>query len=587
MSPGAAAAAHRGGSFIRRRSRRVVSPFLLLLLVLLSLILLSNVGTVQLVLAAAVANPPGAVDNRLSSNGHRNSSSLVGAPNVAAAAGLLRGAGGGGGGTGDRHRRRKNATGTKAARPPAATSTRELGGADEGEALIEASLVVPLTAASGTHHVTVYAGQPPQPQSLIVDTGSHLTAWTCSDCVDCGRRPALPRYDPRASTTRRELSCGECELSSSATTSNNNGDNVELCRYVGGITGEGNRRHQCPLSQRYTEGSSWSAYEINDLVTFKPYYGGTAADSNNSSSAAAAEEEEENAMDWSAAFTFGCQTSLTGLFRKQHANGILGLERSPHSVVSQMHRQKLIPRNAFSLCIGSASNDVDALSSSTANENSKQNLSGLMAFGGAVTSRHLEPMKFTPLVRRERKIGGKPNNDGPLMYAIHVEQLWLGGTCVVCPGSGGGEDGDGDRLRRAFADGKGTLLDSGTTDTFLPGEVGPAFAGAWKEETGGLNYARQRSKRYTYEEFEKLPTMYVVLRGNVTIEVPPFHYMENAVSETEWKRRGSSTTRELTNRIYADEPRGAVLGLNVQRGYDIYYAQDRAGIAKAKCDDGD
>lgn len=44
-------------------------------------------------------------------------------------------------------------------------------------------------------------------------------------------------------------------------------------------------------------------------------------------------------------------------------------------------------------------------------------------------------------------------------------------------------------------------------------------------------------------------------------------------------------TMELTNRIYLDEPEGAVLGANAMFGYDILFdvQNKRIGLAKADC----
>ena len=87
----------------------------------------------------------------------------------------------------------------------------------------------------------------------------------------------------------------------------------------------------------------------------------------------------------------------------------------------------------------------------------------------------------------------------------------------------------------------------------------------------------QRSKRYTYDEFLRLPDIRFVFTGNVTLHVSRASYMDGAVVE-QW-----TGTRELANRIYVNEPQGAVLGMNVQRNHDIHYEADRVGIAEAEC----
>lgn len=89
----------------------------------------------------------------------------------------------------------------------------------------------------------------------------------------------------------------------------------------------------------------------------------------------------------------------------------------------------------------------------------------------------------------------------------------------------------------------------------------------------------QRSKRYTYNEFLALPDIRFVFAGNVTLQVSPESYMDGAALAEGWW----TGTRELANRIYVNEPQGAVLGMNVQRNHDIHYVADRVGIAKADC----
>ena len=43
--------------------------------------------------------------------------------------------------------------------------------------ILVSNITVPLYAHSGTHHVYLYIGSPPQRQTLIVDTGSRAMAW--------------------------------------------------------------------------------------------------------------------------------------------------------------------------------------------------------------------------------------------------------------------------------------------------------------------------------------------------------------------------------------------------------------------------
>ena len=77
-------------------------------------------------------------------------------------------------------------------------------------------------------------------QTVIVDTGSHYTAFPCSDCAKCGEEYHTNLlFDYTKSQTFHKYSCNECERST--------------CR-----------NNRCEFSQSYTEGSSWHAFQSRD-----------------------------------------------------------------------------------------------------------------------------------------------------------------------------------------------------------------------------------------------------------------------------------------------------------------------------------
>jgi hypothetical protein len=63
---------------------------------------------------------------------------------------------------------------------------------------------VPLFIGTGTHYANLYVGSPPQRVSVIVDTGSHHTAFPCSGCQSCGDHTD-PYFNPSASKTSRKM----------------------------------------------------------------------------------------------------------------------------------------------------------------------------------------------------------------------------------------------------------------------------------------------------------------------------------------------------------------------------------------------
>lgn len=105
----------------------------------------------------------------------------------------------------------------------------------------DAAQVGGLYQGLGTHYADIWCGHPvPQRQTVIVDTGSGVTAFPCMGCSDCG----VPEYhidklfDGAQSSSFRKLDCDECLKGS--------------CRK--------SKNSECAIGMRYQEGSSWSAY---------------------------------------------------------------------------------------------------------------------------------------------------------------------------------------------------------------------------------------------------------------------------------------------------------------------------------------
>jgi hypothetical protein len=104
-------------------------------------------------------------------------------------------------------------------------------------------LVAGLYQGYGTHYADLWCGTPPQRQTVIVDTGSAVTAFPCEGCDDCGASTTASTYHLDSlfrysqSTTYHKLTCAEC-----------------LRGNCGGGGGE------CSIGMSYQEGSSWNAF---------------------------------------------------------------------------------------------------------------------------------------------------------------------------------------------------------------------------------------------------------------------------------------------------------------------------------------
>ena len=78
--------------------------------------------------------------------------------------------------------------------------------------LFNAYQTTPVHQGYGTHFATIWVGTPPQRKSVIIDTGSHYTAFPCKGCDNCGEEHHTDRhFDPDLSSTFHALNCMECQ----------------------------------------------------------------------------------------------------------------------------------------------------------------------------------------------------------------------------------------------------------------------------------------------------------------------------------------------------------------------------------------
>ena len=117
--------------------------------------------------------------------------------------------------------------------------------------------ITPLYPGYGTHFSYVYVGTPPQRQSVIIDTGSHYTAFPCTGCSQCGQHTDA-YWDMKNSSTMVIPKCNN---------------------------------QPCVISQSYSEGSSWKAIKVVD----KLWVGGLV------------DTDVAGAYDYTVDFLFGCQ----------------------------------------------------------------------------------------------------------------------------------------------------------------------------------------------------------------------------------------------------------------------------------------
>ena len=95
--------------------------------------------------------------------------------------------------------------------------------------------------SNGYFSADLFVGTPPQQFSVIVDTGSSVTAVACTGCTRCGHH-ANARFIPSSSTTFEAVSCSS---------------SLECSKCLDGV---------CGYRVSYQEGSSYSGYLARDIV---------------------------------------------------------------------------------------------------------------------------------------------------------------------------------------------------------------------------------------------------------------------------------------------------------------------------------
>lgn len=186
------------------------------------------------------------------------------------------------------------------------------------------------------YYTNVYVGTPPQPQSVIIDTGSDYLAFPCSTCLDgkCGKHNNPP-LNMQTNTTAKPVKCGE---------------------KIGNFTcGKYCNSGQCAFKRSYLEGSSLKGVVFRDLI-------GIVAPSGHQTGNAATKAHnplvQKTQKFPQVEGLYGCTMAETGLFRTQLANGIMGLASKtnsnltkPNFIDALFSSQKSKSKN-FSMCLG-------------------------------------------------------------------------------------------------------------------------------------------------------------------------------------------------------------------------------------------
>jgi hypothetical protein len=337
---------------------------------------------------------------------------------------------------------------------------------------------------------------------VIVDTGSHFTAFPCTGCATCGNHYTDPYYNPAKSSTVKT-----CE------TNRKNADANEHTFFS---------PFSCNISQSYTEGSSWRAKKTMDKVKVGPKRFNGEPNT----------VDGHHFTDFELDFIFGCQTSETGLFRTQLANGIMGMSNSEDTFVVRMKNERIIPKRIFSMCFAEGELKKDPPGNG-----------GTMVLGGFDKRIHNSPVQWVPMASTQSS-----------WFAVEVVDIKVAGVSLGVSSS-------------VYQEGKGMIVDSGTTDTYLPSKIATAFKTQWE---GASGYKYMNSKMQI-DNRNELPIIEIVLTNGVTLSIPPTQYIE---------KDGNG----FTPRVYLNEHSGGVLGANAMQNFDVIFDAEEEMIGWARSD---
>lgn len=450
---------------------------------------------------------------------------------------------------------------------------------------------VPLSQGYGTHFATAWVGTPmPQPQTLIVDTGSHRTAFPCLPCKNCGESyHSDPFFNPESSTSYEQL---ECET------------NKECAFGVECKSGS------CQMSQHYSEGSSWSAYQARDLFFLSENHselilveGDDEADYEDYDYENEGDDERERErrldhynldeldLEYGIPFVFGCQSSITGLFKTQLADGIMGMSAEPDILSNQMFNMEMIENNMFSMCFRK---ELQKKANNPKGGEKTSITAGILTIGGVDRRIQRSPLVFAKDIREEK------DSD---WYTVKVKKLLLR--------KGGGQHAQIKSKDKIYTisenvkqlnNGDGFIVDSGTTDTYFQSKHASEFKKLWNQITG-KPYSKG-SVKLTHEELLNLPTVLVQMEAfededtvnlwedpndvvglagtiispdaphDILLAIPATHYMEYSPQQDTY-----------TSRIYFTESSGGLLGANAMMNHDVVFDWNgRVGFAESDCD---
>ncbi|KAB1221213.1 Aspartic proteinase-like protein 2 [Morella rubra] len=267
----------------------------------------------------------------------------------------------------------------------------------------------------------VKLGSPPREFSVQIDTGSDILWVTCSSCSDCpqssGLGVQLNSFDAASSSTAGLVSCSDPMCSSAFQTA---------------ATECSSQNNQCGYSFQYGDGSGTSGYYVSDALNFDMVLG------------------QSYIANSSATVVFGCSTYQSGDLTKtdKAVDGIFGFGQGALSIISQLSSRGITPK-VFSHCLKGDGNG-----------------GGILVLGEI-----LEPsIVYSPLVPAHYIVFVSllhPKDHPDIFrphYNLYLQSIAVNGQLLQI-----------DPTAFATSSNRGTIVDSGTTLTYLVDEAYDPF----------------------------------------------------------------------------------------------------------------
>lgn len=394
--------------------------------------------------------------------------------------------------------------------------------------------LIPMYPGFGTHFVYAYVGTPPQRQSLVVDTTGIRTAFVCKECKTCGEHNTKT-FDPALSSTFNNSACTKAVgAPTSIMPTPGTGMSSMVSLAAGGLP------KGCYLSEVWDGGLWWRGKVANDNLRFGGVTGSMV----------------HNVTSFRA--NIGCMTAVSKTLQEGEASGVLGLANSSLSLPVAMTRRKVKPlaSKSFSICMGQAS--------------------GVLTLGGydSRVAPALQPI-YAGMIKRSYKYYALSLTDITVIsgFSLNIPKLSL-------PADKKGWN----------TEGKGFILDSVTTMTYLPEAIYKWFVTVLESDKSiGIKVVK-KSRKFTVGpdfkwDWKMLPTFEFSFVGVDGQPGPAIPFSPKQYIIVEAKNTFSLSVMPAAAPKKLSNDGDGVLGQMFMQGSNIHFdeANKRVGFAAATC----